>query len=180
MILAIDPGLGSCGYALVRPRTARVIDLGVLTSSPTQGVDEHTDRARRAAVQAGLIADLADKHDCTVIAAEAMSFGGPPKARHAMAVSLSLCWGVLAGIANGMGIGLLEVSPKQWQHAITPGVTKINYDNVFEQLRAFVDGQATVALHAIKKQLRNHALDAVGVGVFAALLPAVRIHKAVA
>jgi Holliday junction resolvasome RuvABC endonuclease subunit len=170
VILAIDPGLGTLGYAVVRPRTARVLELGTLTSSPAEGVIESTDRARRAVRQAGTLLEIARRHSCTMIAAEAMSFGGPPKARHAMAIALCLSWGAIAGLATSLNVDLLEIPPKMWQHAIIPGVAKINYDTVFSALSAFVSNQ-TMALNAIPMSERNHALDAVGVGVFAALVP---------
>jgi hypothetical protein len=153
-----------------------VVNLGVLVSSPTQHLDEWTDRARRAAQLASFLGDLAKRYDCKAIAAEAISCGGPPSARFSMGTSLCLSWGVLAGIAHCMSIELLEVPPKVWQHAICPEVEgKVNYDTIFAKLKAFVEGQASVALWSIKRALQNHALDAVGVGVFAALSHAVRI-----
>ncbi len=175
MILAVDPGLATCGWALVRPHTGRVVSLGVLTSSPAEGVDEWTDRARRISDQAGFLADLCKRHGVRTIAAEAISCGGPPSARFSMGTSLCLSWGVLVGIACSMRIDLDEVTPKQWQHAVCPDVVKIEYELVFAQLTRFVEGQAAQALWSIKPKLRNHALDAVGVGVFAAIKQATRV-----
>ncbi len=178
MILAVDPGLGSCGWAIVRPKTGRVVDLGVLVSKPTPHVDEWTDRTRRASRQAKVLGDLIEKYDCDTIAAEAVSCGGPPCARFSMGTSLCLSWGVLLGLAEGMDAHVFEVTPKQWQHAITPHAAKIDYDEIFGRITAFVDRQAGDQLRSITKALRNHALDAVGVGVFTALLPnAVRIRE---
>ncbi|MEJ7604532.1 MAG: hypothetical protein WKG01_42145, partial [Kofleriaceae bacterium] len=156
----------------------RVVSLGVLLSSPTQHLDEWTDRARRAAQQASFLGDLVKRHACTSIAAEAISCGGPPSARFSMGTSLCLSWGVLAGIAHCMGLSLLEVPPKVWQHAVVPDAVKgkkVDYEIVFGRLKTFVEGQAYVALHTIKRSQQNHALDAVGVGVFAALARATTI-----
>jgi Holliday junction resolvasome RuvABC endonuclease subunit len=176
MILAVDPGLATCGWAIVRPRTGKVVTLGVLVSSPKQHLDEWTDRSRRTAQQASFLGDIAKRHECTAIAAEAISCGGPPSARFSMGTSLCLSWGVLAGIAHCMAIPLFEVPPKSWQHAIVPEVAgRIDYDAVFAKLSGFVEQQASVALWSIKKGLRNHALDAVGVGLFAAFSSAMRI-----
>ena len=175
MILAVDPGLGTCGWAVLRPRTGRVLDLGVITSKPTKGLDEWTDRARRASAQSHLLANIIEQYDCTTIAAEAVSVGGPPKARQRMTASLCLSWGSLVGLAEGMGLELYEVPPKQWQHAILPGVKRISYVELFAGLEAFIGAQQVHQLHAITASLRNHAIDAVGVGLFAALSPAVRI-----
>lgn len=170
MILALDPGLATCGYAIVRPRTAHVVELGVLTSKPS-GADESTDRARRTVRQVATLCGIARRYEVTAIAAEAMSFGGHPKARFNMAVALCLSWGAIAGLAHALNVDLLEVQPKQWQHAILPDVVgKVDYAEVFKALSRFVEGQAC-HLQSIKQSDRNHALDAVGVGVYAALIP---------
>lgn len=171
MILAIDPGLATCGWAVVTPRTGRVLALGVLLSQPDAKLDESTDRARRASVQAIALRQVARSTGCTTIAAEAMSFGGPPNARFAMAVSLGLSWGVIAGLAVATGAELLEIPPKRWQHAIDPEATTIDYEVVFRKLSEFVAGAASTQLAAIKERHRNHAIDACGIGVFAALMP---------
>ena len=171
MILALDPGLATCGYAIVTPRTARVVTLGVIEILPRSGADEHTDRVQRASLQAKQLADLMESHDVTTVAAEGISLGGPPQARTTMAVCLGLCWGVINGLAEAFGADVLEVRPKQWQHAIMPGLDKINYDHLFKRIEAFAGKQAFVAFNIIRKSLRNHALDAVGVGIYAALSP---------
>lgn len=178
MILAIDPGLATFGWAIVRPRNGRVIALGVLESEPDRRVDEWTDRARRAALQAAFVADLVERFDCDTIAVEAVSCGGPPKARFMMGTALCLSWGVLVGIAEVMELELVEVAPKQWQHAIAPEYVgrKINYTELFLRLEAFVEAQQVAHLTSINRSMRNHALDAVGVGIFAALSDAVRIR----
>lgn len=175
MILAVDPGLGTCGWAVMRPRTGRVLDLGVITSEPDRDTDEWTDRTRRTSVQSHLLANIVEQYECTIVAAEAISLGGPPKARQRMAASLCLSWGSLVGLAEGMGLELYEVPPKLWQHAILPKVKRISYTELFARLESFVGAQQVGQLKAITPSLRNHALDAVGVGIYAALSTAVRI-----
>jgi Holliday junction resolvasome RuvABC endonuclease subunit len=169
-ILALDGGLGTCGYAVVRKRTARVLELGTLTSTPAEGVIESTDRARRIVRLVETLRSVARKYGCDTVAAEAMSFGGPPKARFRMAVSLCLFWGAIAGLAVELNASLLEVQPKQWQHAVLGCDGKVDYEVVFAALGRFVDGQVSTLL-SIPRADRNHALDAVGVGVFASLVP---------
>ena len=175
MILALDPGLATCGWALVRPLTGRVVALGVLLSEPDPELDSSTDRARRAADQGRAIVSLAacrtGDETVTAIAAEAMSFSGHPSSRFAMAISVGLSWGVIAGVATAIGKELVEVPPKRWQHAITGKPGKVDYDQVFAALAAFVRGRAAEQLAAIPKRHRNHALDACGLGVFTALRP---------
>lgn len=172
MILAIDPGLATCGWAIVAPKTGRVRGLGVLTSSPSSGIDESTDRARRAWDQAHALGSLYRANGCTALAAEAMSFGGPPKARFAMAIALGLSWGALAALARELGAPLYEVTPKEWQHAVDPEIgEKIDYDRLYRRLARFVSSMVASQLTAIVPNLRNHAIDAVGVGLYTAFTP---------
>ena len=173
MILAIDPGLSTCGWALVAPITGRVIALGLLLSECDSALDKSTDRCRRIADQAQAVVALArttaGDERVTAIAAEAMSIAGGP-ARYAMAISLGLSWGALAGVATALGKQLVEVPPKVWQRAIVPDAGKrVDYDQVFAKLDKFVRGAAAEQLAAIPMRHRNHALDACGIGVFAAL-----------
>jgi Holliday junction resolvasome RuvABC endonuclease subunit len=168
VILALDGGLANLGYALVRPRTGAVLEIGTLTSKPTPGVADSTDRARRTLRQSGTLRGICERRAVTTLAAEAMSFGGP--GRFAMAVSLCLFWGAIVTLAETLNLTLLEVTPKQWQHAILGKAGKVDYDTVFDMLSQYVTGQADT-LNAIPKGLRNHALDAVGVGLYAALTP---------
>lgn len=176
-ILAVDPGLRTCGWSVVAPRTGRVIALGMLYQPNDEDLDDSTCRARRAHQQARTLYGVAIKHGCRVLAAEAMSFGGPPSARFTMAVSLGLSWGVLMGLAATLGLEVLEVPPKQWQHAVDPECGKaIDYERIFNLLSDFITGPAASDLHAIKPAHRNHALDSVGVGVFASLRPGAAAH----
>lgn len=169
-ILAIDPGLATCGWAVL-DHAGRVIDLGVLLSNPS-GCDEHIDRARRIQKQGAALREQAVGHGCSIIAAEAMSFGGAPKARFQMAVSLGLSWGGIAAIATSLGCLLYSVPPKVWEHAAQPDAgKKINYARLEAALSAFVTQHAAVALQMIAKSKRNHALDAVGIGLLVALRP---------
>lgn len=169
MILAVDPGIASCGWAVVRPRTGRVLDLGVLTSSPS-GADKSTDRARRIARMADALADVVEAYDCDVIAAEQMLFHGKINA----VVSQLLPWGALLGLAAAMDMDVIEVPAKTWQAALLGRV--VPYDQVADSLRAFVASQAEIKLLSIAKSERTHALDAVGVGLYAALAAATRVR----
>jgi hypothetical protein len=176
-ILALDPGLCDCGWAVVAPRTGKVAALGLIHQDRNPKLDESTCRARRLRHQATALYEIAIAHGCTAIAAEAMSFGGPPKARFSMAISIGLSWGGLAGVAAALELELYEVPPKLWQHAVLDldigARCKVDYDDVFRTLSDFVQ-RGTAAwsqLSALRGSRRNHALDAVGVGVFTALRP---------
>jgi Holliday junction resolvasome RuvABC endonuclease subunit len=169
MILGLDGGLGMLGYAVVRPRTGHVVELGTLTSKPAEGVDEHTDRMRRGARIGASLRGIAVRHNVTQFALETPSLGGPPKARLSMGIALYLFAGVVLGLAVSLNVDVVAVTPKQWQHAITGEDGKVDYDVLFARLHTYVAAQSETLL-AIPPSQRNHALDAVGVGLFASLV----------
>lgn len=169
MILAVDPGIASCGWAVVRPRTGRVVDLGVITSSPAKGT-KSTDRARRITRIAYELTGVVCAHDCDVIAAEQMLFHGTINA----VVSQLLPWGALLGLAAALDMDVLEVPAKVWQAAVLGRV--VPYDELADSLRTFVAAQAERKLVTIARSKRTHALDAVGVGLYAALSTPTRVR----
>lgn len=176
MILAVDGGIATCGWAIVEPSTAAIVELGVVCSPHDSDVDETTDRARRLAIQSATFRELATRHHITTIAAEAVSLGANPKARLKMGMCQSLCWGSLVMLALELGASLLEIRPKQWQGAIQDGAKKIDYDKLFADLVTHIQsmpGNADVSeqLESIPKSQRNHAIDGSGIGIFAALRP---------
>lgn len=174
MILAVDPGLQDLGWAVVAPRTGRVAALGTLQQKRLKRLDKSTCRVTRVRAQGELLIGLAREHRCTVVAAETMSFAGN---KFNMVLSVGLAWGGLAAIAAALALPLYELVPRVWQHAVlgreAGDRSKVDYDDVFRRLGDFIgrDGIAAGQLAAIKPALRNHALDACGVGVFAALRP---------
>lgn len=175
MILAVDPGIATCGWAVVVPGSGEIVELGSIISPHDSDVDGTTDRARRLALQATELRMIALQYGVTTIAAEAVSLGGPPKARLAMATCLSLSWGSLVMLAVELGAALLEIRPKLWQQAIQDA-KKIDYDKLFADIVAYIAaapwGAAVLAmLYAIAESHQNHAADAGAIGVFAARRP---------
>lgn len=168
-ILAVDPGLCDLGWAVVEPRTGRVLDLGVVHQERNDKLAKSTCRAQRLHRQAVALHRAATTHRCSVLAAEAMSFN--PR-RFTMALGLGMSWGGITALGVALGLELYELPPKQWQHAVT-GVAKgkVDYDDVARRLADYLHGNAAIALAGVKPALRTHALDAVGVGVFTALRP---------
>jgi Holliday junction resolvasome RuvABC endonuclease subunit len=174
VILGVDPGLCDLGLAVVEPRTGRVVELGQLHQERIARLDKSTCRATRARRQGELLGAVAQRHKCTAIAAEAMSFAGN---KFNMVLSVGLAWGVVTGVAAVLGLPLLELVPRVWQHAILgrePGdASAVDYDQVERRLIAYLgtDSPAAQQLAGIPAGRRNHARDAVGVGVFTALRP---------
>lgn len=169
MILGIDPGLRNCGWAVVDP-CARVLELGLISSEPADGLDEAVDREQREAAQLEILLEVVRRHGVTAICGEALSFGGAPKARFLMAVSLCLSWGGILGLATALDLAVYSVPPKVWEHAVQHDADgAIDYDRVERDLAEYVTGLAREQLRAIPKAKRNHPLDGAALGMFGAL-----------
>jgi hypothetical protein len=171
MILAIDPGM-TCGWAVVRPRTGRVIDVGLLESELDSAIARSTDRSRRVAAQGRELVAVIERHACTAIAAEQMLCHGATNA----VVPQVLCWGDLIGIAVARGLALYEVVAKDWQHAIAPSTEgAVDYELVTRHIAALVVDQVGEQLAVISPSKRTHVYDAIGVGLYTALARPIRI-----
>ena len=167
MILGVDPGIRFCGWSVVEETTARVLALGVIHQERDPTIPVSCDRARRACRIARSLVGTIEQYDCGVIAAEAMLFHG---AKNAIA-SLSLAWGSLSAIAVLLQRRLFEVPPKRWQHAVAGDAKarKIHYPSLELALDGYVRSQAEAAFSTIPEAQRNHALDATGIAMYAAL-----------
>jgi Holliday junction resolvasome RuvABC endonuclease subunit len=173
VILGVDPGYASCGWAVITPRTGLPVAIGVIETEQNKRVEKSTDRARRVSEVGRELVAIARQHGCTRIAAEqALGHG----AAAAVAANL-LPWGVLVGIAVTLDIELYEVPAKIWQHAVLPGLGKgkVDYDELARHLLWFAHKHCSEALAAIAKPKRTHAIDGMGVGMFAALRTATSI-----
>jgi Holliday junction resolvasome RuvABC endonuclease subunit len=172
VILGVDPGYAHCGWAVV-DGSARVVALGVIMTEQDKDVDKSTDRARRVRLVATELVAIVRRHNCRAIAAEqALQHG----AAAAIAANL-LPWGALIGIAVALGLELYEVPAKTWQHAVTDRPERIEYEDLAKSLTQHAAMNCREALAAIAKKKRTHALDGMGVGLFATLRPATSITK---
>jgi hypothetical protein len=173
VILAVDPGLSTCGWAVVRPVTGAIVELGFIGSEREAAYDVSTDRIQRLAVQATTLAAVAGRHEVTRIIGEAVTLGGPVHVKLAMSVGLHLSWGVLTELARARGARLYEVRPQVWQDAIQPvrKGKKIDYPRLERAMAEHVGPQVGAQLACIGKADRNHALDACGIGMLLALRP---------
>lgn len=176
MILSTDGGIATFGWAVVTPRTGRVVACGVLIQpARTDQYGVHEDRVRRASNQAAMLDRVITDHGVTRIAAEEMSF--PPRSSAAAKVGIGLSWGSLIGLAHGRleNTAIIVVPPKTWQRAIVPakpGAKKsdaINYAEVYAALERYVD-VAELGLDQVPEKQRIHGFDAAGAGVYAALV----------
>jgi Holliday junction resolvasome RuvABC endonuclease subunit len=172
MFLAIDPGMATLGWAIVDDNGA-VHDLGAVITKPNaKKLGKHRDRRERMADQARHLDDIARRwrdYGLTIVAEE-MSF---KRGKLTQIVATALCWGELIMLARMHGGTVRAIPPKTWQAAILTPATAgaLDYYKVFHELHRYVGEQCSEKLSAIAKSHRNHALDAVGVGVFAAMTP---------
>ena len=163
MILGIDPGLGTFGWA--RVDGGRVDSLGLLESKPTKTKDYEHRAAKQAAVVVDQLADV------TLVAAESLSF---PRRGRAGAISLCLSWGVIDGACVARAIPVVRTRPQQWQHACLgdgQGKGRVDYPTLVRDLERYVrlhgTQRAVEQLEQIPPSKRSHPLDGLGVALWA-------------
>lgn len=172
MILGIDTGLATCGWALLDDRTCRFVDLGVVIQKPIKGEKVSLDRMRRANALAGVLAAKVPGVD--VVCAESLSLG-MPGALAKLAVGLS--WGTVLGIVAMMEPRprLLTIAPQRWQREVLPGAGRaVDYDQLARSAATYLlanHPNAARALRAIDPRDRNHAIDAAMIALCGALHP---------
>lgn len=175
MILGVDGGIRTFGWAIVAPATGRVEACGVLIQDVDDELSKHADREARADEQAIKLSSIVRGRGITTIAVEEMSFA--PKGSAASKIGIGLSWGVVIGVSRAYGIPRRTIPPKTWQRAIVPAApgekrtAAIDYAKVYAELRNYVDCDRL--LEGVAESHRTHALDACGVAIYAALVPEV-------
>jgi hypothetical protein len=172
MILGVDSGLATFGWALLDDSCCSFVDLGVVIAPKTD--DPVTlDRARRCVPHSRLLAKKAQ--GVSVIVVERMSF--PPGAGMNAAVPIALSWGVVIGVHAMLEPSpkLLTIAPQRWQREVLPHAGRaIDYAEL-----AYVAGQHLLRRHPkawsmlqrIDEKHHNHAIDAAMIALVAALRP---------
>ena len=172
MILGLDTGLATFGWATYDESLGELVDLGVVITKPEKNGKVTRDRARRLNPQADLVAEKA--RGCSTVVIEAMSF--PPGGANAQ-VSIALSWGAALGVVAGMAQRpkVLTISPQKWQREILPGSERsVDYDALFAAAVAHIRDahpRGSIALEAIKPRDRFHAVDAAMLALVGALNP---------
>lgn len=174
MILGIDTGIASCGWALLDEQSCTFLDLGVIVQRKEK---RHArtltlERARRANVQAGVIAAKAP--GCSMIVCEQMSLGMPG----AMAkVAIGMSWGIILGVTAMISPRpkLLTIAPQRWQREVLPSAGKeVDYDELARAAGEHLlqrHPRAAAALQRIPEKDRQHAIDAAMIALCGALRP---------
>lgn len=164
MILGIDTGMATCGWALLDEKAKSFVDLGVVLTKPIKGGAVTLDRARRCNVQAGVLAEKLQNHGVSTIVVERMSF--PPGGANAM-VPIALSWGVVLGLVAMLDPKprLLTIAPQRWQREILPSAGKaVDYDVLARRAAQFLLSRHPNAARRLTDDIPrahwSHAIDA--------------------
>jgi crossover junction endodeoxyribonuclease RuvC len=111
VVLGVDPGFASCGYAevLLEKDTETVLRMGVIRtqrSGKKRRVLETEDMVRRGRELSSVLGMLVQ--DSAVVAAESLSY--PPSA--SSSAKLAMCWGVIVAHSQLAKVPILQASPQ--------------------------------------------------------------------
>lgn len=160
MILGIDTGLATFGWALLDEDRCRFLEVGVVTTRKVDGEKVSIGRARRLLGQAKILP--AKMTGCRAIVVEQLSF--PPGGVKAAAPIL-LSYGAVIGaaIASAPTAELLTVAPKAWRSEVVPNASDGDegYERVYEVGSYLLRRHpAKASLERIRESHRTHAVDA--------------------
>lgn len=163
-VLGFDPGLANFGFAVVAfTRTGLNLDqCGVFTTTPSpkkQRILVSDDSFRRGRQIYQNLAFVVEKYVPVAVCTEGMSF---PQNSIA-ATKLAIAWGALAGVCEGFGLPVVQVSPQ----AIKKHLCGRNNASKLDVEEAVKKAQPAAGklLAGVPKTRREHAVDA-----FAAVL----------
>lgn len=158
VILGLDPGYASCGWALLDMSGVRPMALasGVIRTKGTTGqaVRKCDDNVRRLQHIAGEMLALHQKYDFILIAAEAQSWTRHPNSDRATAMA----WGVIAAIAEMFACPVIQIRPQDVKKKLI-GDQSASKAVLQEHLEKNVLG-AEECLSGIIASQQNHASDA--------------------
>jgi crossover junction endodeoxyribonuclease RuvC len=170
LLLGIDPGFASLGWALVELQLeddapVQLVAVGVLRtkkSARKRGTLASDDNLRRAReLYAGLSA-LERVWRPAVVCAESMSF---PRNAGA-AAKMSIAWGVLAALTEARGLPLVQCSPQQLKRAVCESASASKLDVLGALTHRYP--ALLLKLADTPRSLWEHPVDALG-AVHAAL-----------
>jgi Holliday junction resolvasome RuvABC endonuclease subunit len=179
MILGIDTGLATCGWALLDERSKTFVDMGVLVQKPTEGRTITLDRLQRSNALAKVLATKAP--GCSTVIVEQLNLGMPGAIAK---LSVGLSWGVVLGIVAMLDPRprLMTIAPQRWQRAVLPNTGKtVDYDELARAAAKLIltrHPRAAASLESIPQRHRSHAIDAAMIALVGALRPRDCTHLA--
>lgn len=163
MILGVDTGNRTFGWARFDPAARRFDGLGAVELDRDKAVQKTDDQADRTATIASLLLVIADGCERWVI--ERMSF--PPGGQ----VPIALGFAVAVGVGRARRAELYTVKPQDWQRAVLPeSGKKVDYEQLERVVGDYVrrDERSAKQLHLLAPKLRTHALDAGAIAMMGA------------
>ena len=174
LLLGLDPGLASCGVALVElAEPVRPVALAVLRTRPSpkrRSILACEDSMRRAAELALGLAAWLDRLGLVAVCSEAQSW--PRSAGSAAKVALA--FGVLAAQAQARGLPVLQASPQRVKAAVA-GSRTASKGEVAEALAVRFGALPWPA--GLPRGQREHAADALAAAVACLDAPAVLMAR---
>lgn len=169
IVLGLDPGFASCGWALVRltPGAEELLAVGVIEtekSAKKRAVRSSDDNLRRARELASeldaLIAGRGEQVAC--VAAESQSW---PRSA-GVTGKIGMAWGVIAALVQRYGLALVQASPQEVKQA-TAGAKNASKDEVEQFVALWAQNRGAEAWRAFlgehRGTLHEHGADAVAV-----------------
>ena len=160
VILGIDPGFTSMGWALLEMSGAQPLCLGasIIRTKPDNKLKRCDDNNRRCGIILNALNDIykSSNKDSVLIAAEAQSWTTFQKADRQVAMA----WGVLSAFAEFHALPIIQIRPQEIKRNLTndKSASKGAVESV---LRTHVKDAGSHFDELIKTQ-RNHAADALG------------------
>lgn len=154
IILGIDPGFASMGYALLEVREGTPVFVGagvVRTQKDQRKVLSYNDNCKRAQHLYKKLEELS--HGALLFAVEAESWTRMPSDK-----LLGIARGAIYSVAAARVLPLEQYSPKEMKECLSgkKGTSKADVENILitkhPELGAYLDG--------LPKSQRNHAADA--------------------
>ncbi len=162
IVLGIDGGLAALGWAAVRLEAGGEVleGVGVIVTAPSarkRGVLAADDTVRRARELHRALSGVVGRYGPAVLAIEA--FSAPRHAGSAAKVAMSV--GVVASIAEALGLPIVSASPQEVKRAAT-GRQDASKEDVARAVCERWRGAAEL-LAGVRAGLREHAADAAAV-----------------
>lgn len=164
VILGLDPGLASCGWALLAPGEGegRVLGMGVVRTSKShlkRQVLSSADDFRRSRELASQLAAVRGAHRVVAFAIEAMSL---PRSS-TVASKIGRAYGVIAGLATAWDVPVVEASPQDVKFAVCGRKTASKSDIIEALAERYESSEAIATFQDTKARgLWEHAFDALG------------------
>lgn len=164
LILGLDPGFSSIGYAVVQllAKQTHVLECGVITTEKGDTKLVSEDNLNRAQDIHAALSDIIRRFEkqendrFRAICAESMSF---PRSS-SVAAKMAMCWGVIAGLAYNHAMPVYQITPQKLKKEIT-GEKTASKEQVQESIIK-VFGAAIPLKGKIPKGKLEHPYDALG------------------